>query len=83
MHAFYWCACAHIAQRGRETPSGFRDAMLNDFIDTTFCGGTLSSFSSVECTCVAIFFPWWPNEHVTNKLLHRSKSTNCQPRKKV
>jgi len=57
---------------------GFRDTMLNDFIDTTFYSRTLSSLSSVERTCVAIFFLRWPNEHVTSKLF-RSKSTNWQP----
>jgi len=83
MYVFCRCACAHIAQLGRETRSGFRDNMLNDFIDTTFYGRTLSSFSSLERTFVAIFFLRWPNEHVTSKLLYRSKSTNYQPRKKA
>ena len=55
--------------------------LSNDFIETTFYGRTLSSFSSVERTCVAKFFLRWPNEHVTKKLLYRSKSTNYQPRK--
>ena len=48
--------------------------LSNDFIETTFYGRTLSSFSSVEHTCVAIFFLRWPNEHVTSKFLYRSKS---------
>jgi len=61
MYAFYWCACAHIGQRSQETRLGFRDTMLNDFIDTTFYCRTLSSLSSVECNCVAIYFFRWPN----------------------
>jgi len=36
-------------------------SLSNDFIDTTFCGRTLSSFSSVERACVAIFLLRWPN----------------------
>jgi len=56
-------------------------ALANEFIDTTSYGRTLSSFSSVELTCVAIFFLRWPNEPVTSKLLYRSKRTTYQPRK--
>jgi len=29
------CACAHIAQRGRKTRSGFHNTISNRFIDTT------------------------------------------------
>jgi len=55
-------------------------SLWNDFTDTTFYGRSLSSFSSVERKCVAIFFLRWPNEHVTSKLLYRWKSTNYQAR---
>ena len=41
-----------------------------------FYDRTLPSFSFAERTCVAIFFFRWPTEHVTSKLLYRSKSMN-------
>jgi len=71
----------HILRNAVDNALGH--TLSNDFIDTTFYGWTLSSISSVERTCVAIFFLRWPNEHVTSKLLYRSKSTNYQARKKV
>jgi len=46
-----------------------------------FYGRTLPSFSFAERTCVAIFCLRWPTDHVTSKLLYRSKSTNYQERK--
>ena len=41
---------------------GLMIIIKNDFIDTTFYGRTLSSFSSVELTYFAIFFLRWPTE---------------------
>jgi len=55
----------------------------NDFIDTTFYGWTLPSFSSAERTCVAIFLLRRPNEHATRKLLYTGQNpqTTNQERK--
>ena len=72
------CMCTYCATW---LISSLGHTLSNDFIETTFYDRTLSSFSAVERTCVAIFFIRWPNEHVTSKLLYRSKSTNYQPRK--
>jgi len=47
----------------------------------SFYGRTLPSFSFAERTCAAIFLLGGPNEHLTSKLFHKSKSTNHQERK--
>ena len=79
MRASHWCASAHIAQRGWKTRSGIPSQMTS--MTQLFYVQTLPSFSSVERTCVAIFFLRWSNERVTSKLLYRSKSTNYQESK--
>jgi len=72
MHASHQCACVHIAQRNRKLRSGILSQMAS--LTQLYYGQTLLSFSSAECICVSIFLFRWPNEHVTSKLLYRSKS---------
>ena len=62
--------CTYCAKR---LINSLGHTLSNDFIETTFYGRTLSSFSSFERTCVAIFFLRWRNEHVTNKTLIQVK----------
>jgi len=52
-----------------------------DFIDTTFLRSSAAKLQLCSIHMCRYIFRRWPKEHVTSKLLHRSKYTNYQETK--